>query len=686
MGFSGTTWKGGHLHRVLLNRGSRSIRAWPLWAQFALAIGAVTLALLARLPLNPSLRDRVPFITLFLVMMPLVLLVRALPFLVASVLGLGGAMVLFSNRFLGGAESGAIEVSLFALSAVTATVTAFLAERQQQRQRSADAMLRAFVDDAPACKWVTNGLGQIVYANQAMADALGKTREQVIGRTHAELLPPRLAKIAVEHIRAVRESGKPGASFEEIEPLDGRGAGEGRGGRRVLEWRRFLLKMGHDDHVLVAGMANDITEKARIEQALRDSEARLRAVVEQLPVGVGVTDKTGKWVLTNATMDLYVPKAVPSTLPERAKRWRFWDEKGNIIPPENWPSQRALRGEAVVPGMEALYVHDDGREVWMRVSAAPLRNSAGDIVGATCVVLDIDLSKRFQVRLEEELTERTAEVRRAERAAAMTQRMAAVGTLASGLAHDINNITLPLGTRLDELLTNPETDEKIKGEMAVITALVDHLRAMSRNLSLFAHDPEKEGIIGATELASWCVTVQGLLESSLSGKGGRARPVRLKCDVPTGLPPVRISPHRLSQAVLNLVHNARDAVLKARGAGQMPDTAGAEAGCVTIEARPGEDGASVRLRVIDDGCGMDEETQRRATEPFFTTKDRPTAVGGPGSGMGLSLVHAVCERAGGTLDIQSKLGKGTTMTLTLPTVAEMGGEMRTRQESSDRRA
>src|SRR6185503_15994631 len=128
-----------------------------------------------------------------------------------------------------------LQVGLFLAAVFVATVTAWLSQRAQQRMRSADAMLRAFVDDSPTCKWVTADDGRIVYVNKAMADALAIPVEKIVGHTHAEILPPKLAQVAVKHIQAVRESGQPRMSFEEIEPVGTHQA------RRVLEWRRFIL-------------------------------------------------------------------------------------------------------------------------------------------------------------------------------------------------------------------------------------------------------------------------------------------------------------------------------------------------------------------------------------------------------------------------------------------------------------
>jgi PAS domain S-box-containing protein len=139
-----------------------------------------------------------------------------------------------------------------------------------------------------------------------------------------------------------------------------------------------------------------VVERSRVEQALRESEARLRAIIEQLPAGVGVMDATGRWTLSNSRMDQYVPHAIPSALPDRIDRWRFWDQGGKLLAPESWPGQRAMRGETVLPGMEGVYTDDDGRELWVRVSAAPLLSAAGEILGATCVVQDISLIKQAE--------------------------------------------------------------------------------------------------------------------------------------------------------------------------------------------------------------------------------------------------------------------------------------------------
>jgi len=318
--------------------------------------------------------------------------------------------------------------------------------------------------------------------------------------------------------------------------------------------------------------------------------------------------------------------------------------------------------------MEGLYTADGGRQVWMRVSAAPLRDDQGRIIGATAVVEDIDLAKRFRHHLEEELRKRTGEVQLAERRLAAGQRLAAVGTMASGLAHDIKNVLLPLSMAVDGVLSvSSGLSADGRRDLTVLTALIDHLRAMSNNLSLFARDPAHEGTEGITLLTPWRNRVERLFESSLAGNAlpGNGASIRVRWEIPDRLPPVNIAPHRLTQAVLNLVHNGRDAILVGRRQPGREST-----GCITIGAAARADGSAIVLEVRDDGCGMDHETMRRSVEPFFTTKDRPEVVGVAGSGLGFSLAHALCERAGGKLEIESRPGAGTSVKLVLPIVGD----------------
>jgi signal transduction histidine kinase len=168
------------------------------------------------------------------------------------------------------------------------------------------------------------------------------------------------------------------------------------------------LQTGADDYLtkpftareLLARVAANL-DTARIRRnaakAAEASEARLAAVMQQLPVGVGMVDPSGRLVIGNAAMRRFVPgEVIPSRDAGSVQRWRAFAPDGSPLPPNQWPGGRALRGETVTPGVEMLFVDDDGREIWTLVSTAPMRDGAGAVIGAIAVVQDIGERKKAE--------------------------------------------------------------------------------------------------------------------------------------------------------------------------------------------------------------------------------------------------------------------------------------------------
>jgi signal transduction histidine kinase/DNA-binding response OmpR family regulator len=169
------------------------------------------------------------------------------------------------------------------------------------------------------------------------------------------------------------------------------------------------LQTGADDYLikpftareLLARVAANLTT-ARIRKnaakAAEASEAQLAAVLQQLPVGVTLVDQTGRMVIRNAAMRRYLPEVemIPSRDPQGTRRWRGWAPDGSQLELSQWPGARALRGETVAPGVEMLFVNDDGRETWTLVSTAPMHDAAGAVVGAVAVVQDIEDRKKAE--------------------------------------------------------------------------------------------------------------------------------------------------------------------------------------------------------------------------------------------------------------------------------------------------
>jgi PAS domain S-box-containing protein len=154
----------------------------------------------------------------------------------------------------------------------------------------------------------------------------------------------------------------------------------------------------HDQGITV--LFTDITERKRTEQAWHETESRLAAFLEQVPVGIGLLNLEGRSVVSNPMFRRFVGDVIPSRSGLDAWRWRAWTENGQPLDPSQWPGSRGLRGETVT-GIDFLYQPEDGPEAWVRASSAPFRNEAGAIIGVILVLQDIDERKRADDALRE---------------------------------------------------------------------------------------------------------------------------------------------------------------------------------------------------------------------------------------------------------------------------------------------
>jgi signal transduction histidine kinase len=232
----------------------------------------------------------------------------------------------------------------------------------------------------------------------------------------------------------------------------------------------------------------------------------------------------------------------------------------------------------------------------------------------------------------EDLTERRAiETRLVE-----AEKMRVVGRLAAGVAHDFNNLLTAIGTSVHLLRTRTDGDDA-RELLGTITEATDRAGALTSQLLAFSRNQPVDPRVH--ELRTVLREAWRLVRRVISSD------IELVLDLEDDLPLVRIDNGQLTQVLLNLVVNARDA-LPGHG------------GRITVKARQLPHG-SAEIRVEDDGRGMDAATLARAGEPFFTTKST-------GTGLGLSTVKSIVTAAGGALSLRSKVGVGTTVVVTLP--------------------
>jgi signal transduction histidine kinase len=268
------------------------------------------------------------------------------------------------------------------------------------------------------------------------------------------------------------------------------------------------------------------------------------------------------------------------------------------------------------------------------------------------VAVFVDLHrKREEAHLHaRRLEERGRQLEQSQRQLRMAERMAAIGTLCAGLGHDMGNLLLPIMARL-ESMRRQELPADVDESLETIATCVSYLRRLSSGLRLLALDPEKEAPDENSVLEAWWNETCPILRNAVP------RGLKLEFDG-AETPPVRIAPHLLTQAIFNLVQNAGEA-LRGREAGVIRVWAAAE------PARAGH----VRIGVTDNGPGMPAEVAARCFDPFYTTKTRSIS-----TGLGLALVNGIVQKAGGTLDVHSVEGEGTTFSFTIGAAAQDGEE------------
>ncbi|MBI3200512.1 MAG: response regulator [Myxococcales bacterium] len=244
--------------------------------------------------------------------------------------------------------------------------------------------------------------------------------------------------------------------------------------------------------------------------------------------------------------------------------------------------------------------------------------------------------------LESKVVERTRDLERAHEQLIHAQKMEAVGRVAGGVAHDFNNMLTIMFGCAAELERTAGSDERQRAVVAELAAACERARQITRQLLIFSR---REVACSAP------VSLRGMLEelrpmlTRLAGKGVELR-VAIESDQIASC-----DKGQLEQVVVNLVVNARDA--------------GAKTVVLTVgQGIATDSGPIARLSVRDDGPGMSPETARRALEPFFTTKPS-----GQGTGLGLSVADSVIRAFGGSVDLSSTLGAGTTVTVRLPAEA-----------------
>lgn len=400
------------------------------------------------------------------------------------------------------------------------------------------------------------------------------------------------------------------------------------GAVRVLHARGKTLENAEGKKSRFLGTALDITERKRMEDALRESELRFRSLVEATTDWIWEIDENYRYVYSS-------PKSrelLGCDAHEIIGRTPF-----ELVPQVSALSlQRNLRdivgARKPFSGLE-MEASVEGDVVTIETSGVPIFDEKGVFHGYRGISRDVTERKKL------------------ERKYLQAQKMEAVGQLAGGIAHDFNNIlTAIIG--FEHLLQERLHDEKSLHFAKQVSMLAEKASHLTRDLLAFSRkQPMNPKPMDLNE----CIHKLGTLLKRLMGED-----IELRSLLQDGrLPVLGVSGH-LEQVFMNLATNARDAMPDGGLLTIKTEIASVDSEFVAMNGY-GTPGRYALVSVSDTGCGMDEETRLKVFEPFFTTKEV-----GKGTGLGLSTAYGIIRQHGGFLSVYSEPGEGSTFRIYLP--------------------
>ncbi len=279
--------------------------------------------------------------------------------------------------------------------------------------------------------------------------------------------------------------------------------------------------------------------------------------------------------------------------------------------------------EAKSPGYKSIFETQrrkkNGELITVRLSVSKIPGSNGEYAGRSIIIKDYSEFKRLQAQIDQ------------------SEKLAVIGQLAAGVAHEIGNPLTSISS-LVQILQRRSQDSFISEQLINIKENIDRITKIVRELVDFSRPPSYETAV--QDITDVIKTALGIVKYDK-----RIRKVKFETDFKDELPAVSVAADQLLQVFINILINALDAI----------------DGNGTIFLKSDFDKVNIYVEITDDGCGMDEQTIEKIFDPFFTTKEV-----GKGTGLGLSVSYGIIKRFAGEIKVNSRINEGSTFIITLP--------------------
>jgi PAS domain S-box-containing protein len=495
-------------------------------------------------------------------------------------------------------------------------------ERRQTEEalRDSEKRFREMFDDAPVGYHELDAEGRFTRINKTELEMLGYTAEEMIGQEAWKFVAD--AEITQQRIFAKLAGTMP--------PSRGAERLYNRKGQKpfpvLIEDR--LLRDHQGKIVGIRTIIQDITARKHAEEALRESEDRYRKLFEDSKDAIYMSTVDGKFLdINQAGVELFGYGSKEELLKANIEEDIYFDRV------KRSHTKDIIRTEGFIKDYEQTLKRKDGKLIFVLETTTPVRNAQGNVVIFRGILRDITMQKQ----LEQQFIQ--------------AQKMESIGTLAGGIAHDFNNILGIILGYSNLLMERRKKPKEFLESIQAINQAVERGAALVSQILTFARK---------TDIAFLPVNLADLARELLSMLTQTfPKAITWKGSFPKNIPDIYADRTQIHQVLLNLCVNARDAM--PRG-GQITLKTEIQSNAQVRTRCPAADQEKyVCLSVADTGKGMDEATRLRVFDPFFTTKQN-----GKGMGLGLSVVYGVVQSHHSFIEVESKLGSGTTFRIYFP--------------------
>ncbi len=404
---------------------------------------------------------------------------------------------------------------------------------------------------------------------------------------------------------------------------------------RVLN-SSVAIRNSAGEFVRFQGSLVDITERNEMERRLREEQEFVRRLVACFPDIIVVLDPNGRYTFVSPRVEEFLGYTAHDYLGAELRERPHPEDRDSLL--EFF--RKLTSGEVSVGALEYRTAHKKGGWRTVRAHASPLTNAEGQIIGVVASARDVTEAKRMEQQLMQ------------------SEKLAAIGQMVSGVAHELNNpLTAILG--VSDLLLEKAADDDARRQLQLIHKQARKAAELVQGLLMFSRPSTRQNQrVRVSDLMDRAI---GLQKTELEG-----RRIIVEMDAPSDLPPIQADPQHMTQVFVNLISNAVQAIASVSDYGR-----------IGIRVKPLPD--QQEIVIDDDGPGIRPDIRSKIFDPFFTTH-RTSG----GSGLGLTICLVIVKEHGGTIEAQTSPAGGARFRIVLPSVNVAADVKTARPASRDR--